>query len=314
MISPDFRFEGFGADSWSRLLALPSRPGLKTPRGRETVRLLVIVDTRGRVLRANHSLQGRLSGLGRVTPADLPSLAAAHGVDQVLFVEEGASETLAEAFQAQVQPADDFLDQWLLLLRQIRALQNDGALAVWPDPIGGLPVPSRSAVLQAMNLFVPPHRSALLAISDGGRPHAFALIQRGRSLVEGLLGPEALPDLIDMDLCEVLRRPKQAVGRLNARVAPVHLGVFADRRVIAPLLSTFQPGRWARAAVRRELRLYPVPPQAVLGLAADGLLGALPSLGQRARGPLMRLLAHLRRAETVVGSPGLPFPPPPMDR
>lgn len=309
MITPGFRFEGFSANDWSRLLSLTSPDSVVQP-SQSHARLWVMADADGEVLRANHSVFGRLGGLPRVSARDLKPLALAHGVNQVVFVREGASEALAEAFQARVRPDDDWLDQWLLILQEVRVLQRDGALGVWPDPSAKLPVPSRRAVLRAMDLVWPAHRSVLIATSTRGEPDAFALIARGATVIDRVVGPDALPELIGMDFAEVFAAPQMAVDALAHRFAPVHAGVFAERQVLSPLLTTYRPGQWARAAARGHLRLVPAPHFATAALALDGLLGFVPPLAARLRGPLGRLLVHLRRAQALVGQSPFPGAPP----
>ena len=76
------------------------------------------------------------------------------------------------------------------------------------------------------------------------------------------------------------RRDYRVLARTISRsLAPLHLGVFGQRRRLESLLHEWSPGAWARAIATREIIVSPSPAYVHLAIGADVAHAA----GRRAR-------------------------------
>jgi hypothetical protein len=63
------------------------------------------------------------------------------------------------------------------------------------------------------------------------------------------------------------------VEAVSHALAPVHVGIFAQKRTLEALLRASSPGVWAQAAAVRDVIVYPTPPYVAVALGADAVRG-----------------------------------------
>lgn len=288
MISADLRFEGFDARSWTNLVSL-FLPGLPerlerapdatdapvaTSAPRASGSLLVVVDEDERVLAASHSLRGRVREIAGETidRTQLAMLAARTGARRVLVAREGAMEELSEQLGARFRSDDTYLAQVLELLRGARELESAGELALWPNPVASVPIPSASTFDRAIDLLLPNGRAGVVVLWDG--PLWTALVLRRRhGAIDLVAGPEALIRWTGPLGGDWRRDYRVVVDAVARSVAPVHFGLFTEAPTLRSLLRAADAGAWAQAVAVRNVVLSPLPRPVAAALGADAMRG-----------------------------------------
>lgn len=274
MIAADFRFEGFDAKAFARILSLFSA---NRPEDEQRAGMLVVVQSSSGVPCAAFVI-----GVGPVDvsdwdaaagPQQLDALCARHGVRRAVLIEEGAIEELTEGAAAAMPYDESYEHQWLAIVRATRKLEDEGAILWWPRR-SHLPIPTPAMLNRALDLVLPPNRTFVVAIwKDDALWTGFAL-ERASSELCRVVGPDFLLDWAG-PLAGDFRRDHRAITRaVSAAMSPVHLGVYAQREPLRALLRSAEPGAWARAVALRDMIIMPAAPYVHVALGADALRAA----------------------------------------
>lgn len=292
MIAHDIRIEGFDARSWTNLLSLfapqvTERPK-KAPRRSDAPEvheaelaneaplgtLFVVVTPGARVLAARHTLKGRVRGLVYTGPGSLAALGASHGAHRVVVMREGALEEIVQRASARMERQDDYLTQWLTVIRAIRAAIEAGLVEIWPRPLANVPIPSAAVLARALDAVLPDERSTVLGVFSRTTPWTLVALRRSGGEIDRVVGPDVISRWtgpLGGDFRRDHRILSEAIGR---HLAPVHLGIFADEQDLRALLRDPRPGAWARSVISRDIIVQPTPPYIAVALAADGVRAA----------------------------------------
>lgn len=310
MIADDIRFEGFDAQSWANLLALFSRGGRRKGEGElEAVAhgtLVIVLDAAQRACASFVTGRGPVALAGFEASSDLSALCAQHGAASAVVLQAGAIEELTERAAEAALAAPDYVAQWLVLLTTARQLEDSGWVRFWP-PRSRVPLPSPAVLRRALDVLLPDDRVLLFALWEGPELWTACALQRSHGELSALIGPDRLLAWAG-PLSGDYRRDQRALQRAVSRtLAPVHLGLFAQRERIEQLLADSSPGAWARAFALREVIIDPAPAYVHVAVGAD----AARALGRRTSDwlgglDLVGLVApagqYLREHVTRVGS------------
>ncbi|HEY8431100.1 MAG TPA: hypothetical protein VIL20_22125, partial [Sandaracinaceae bacterium] len=277
MIHPALRFEGFDSRSWTNLVSLfaPSvierlasegadsdAPELE-PHEREAPprgALVIVLDDRDRVIKAFHTVHGRIEGLTYGGASELPALAATYRARRAIAMREGVPEEIAERVARRVDRDDDYLAQWLLVARTVRELGEAGLLATWPRPLANVPIPTPAMVKREMDTVLPVGTAMVLVVWNGTTPWTGVVLRREAAGIDLVAGPDLIARWTG-PLGGDWRRDYRVVSEAVAKaVAPVHLGVFTELPTIRSLLRSSEAGAWARAVAVRDVIVHPTPP------------------------------------------------------
>ncbi len=319
MISPELHFEGFDSRSWTNLISL-FLPDQEVPEGvsRENVGSVLAVEAPdGKIIAAAHSRRGRVPELlGRNTSElSLEEMAFIAGAWRVVVVREGLMDELAERLALSCDLRDNYLAQCLGLLRVIREKLDSEQLRMWPNPLGSVPVPSAYATEKAMDLILPDERAAVMVLFDEGVWTAVAL-RRSMGAVDFIAGPDLIKRWSGPLGGDWRRDQRVIVNAVSRAMAPVHIGIFADAKVLHALLREKDPGRFAKAVAVRDIVVSPRPSYLWAALGADAARG-VGSLSARVLGgfdfaegvlPIAREL-RARFLEATTVSEALGFDP-----
>lgn len=275
MIDPALRFEGFDARSWTNLISLftpdaagpaPSGDGAP-PRGA----LVIVIDDRDRVLLALHTARGRIEGLTWQGPSELPALAERYGVRRCVALREGVIEEIGERVARRVDRDEDYLAQWLRVMRTVRELSEAGLLHTWPRPLANVPIPSAAMVRRALDTVLPEDRALALVVWNGTTPWTGVALRRRKAGIDLVAGPDLIARWagpLGGDWRRDYRVVSDAIGEA---VAPVHVGLFTELDTLRALLRSADPGAWARAVAVRDVIIHPAPPYVAVALGADAV-------------------------------------------
>ncbi|HMI92473.1 MAG TPA: hypothetical protein VK509_13960 [Polyangiales bacterium] len=278
MLAEDIRFEGFDAPAWLNLLSLfakrtvsVARDDLGAPTARGT--LVVVLDDAGKPCASFATDRGPIA-LEPFDPAtELEAVCARHGVAAAVLLQEGAIEELTERAADLVLAAPDYVAQWLALLTVARQLEDEKLLWFWP-PRGRMRLPSPAVLRRALDLLLPDDHVALFALWDGPELWTACALQRSGGQLSACIGPDRLLSWAG-PLSGDYRRDQRALQRAVSRaLAPVHIGLFAQRERIEQLLADPNPGAWARAFALREVIIDPAPAYVHVAVGADAARAA----------------------------------------
>ena len=279
----DIRFEGFDAAQWASLLDL-LRPDT---RGRQGT-LLIAVDEARRVLNAVVLGRGPVTLESPVSAGvDLRGLCREHGVARAILTVEGAFEEIAERLalgwlaasrEAHALHADPGashawnhdLMQFLALLRAVREVEAAGWLSTWP-PLPGAPLPTSSTVRRAFDLLLPVGHSFALVLYDDNEVATGVALSRRRDGIDQVVGPERLLAWAGPLSGDYHRDHRALAHGIGTHLAPLHLGVYGQRRTLERLLRVPDPGAWVTAVAAREILVHPTPTYVAVALGADAL-------------------------------------------
>jgi hypothetical protein len=307
MIDPDIRIAGFDAQSFRRLLALftpdPNAAGAETTGGL----LFVVENAHGEILFAHHSKRGRIERLPDVT--DPAKLRRIYGARRCVVVREGALEELEQRTALRLSPKDDYLTQLLMVAHATREMIHAEQIRIDPDPFGSLPLPGPAMIGRALDVLLPPGRSAVLCSWDGASIDTAAAVHRGETgSIVSLIGPEWLERSVGPLGGDFRRDYRHITEAVSTSIAPVAIGIFAEARTLHALLRSPDPGAFAAAAATRDLVVHPMPPYAAVALGADALRSVAATSGRALGGvdlvtaftPIARALLDAVDVHTVT--------------
>jgi hypothetical protein len=337
MISEDVRIQGFDARAFTNLVSLfapnvvyrherdpadSDAPELDREERASTEgdgSLVVVVSAKGTLRKAFHSVHGRVrdlewDGFGPQPRAfeGLEGLPERYGAKRVIVLREGVLEDAFARASARMHREDDYVAQWLHVVRAIREEMDQGRIAIHPKPFVSVPLPTSQLVRRTLDSVLPDDRAFVLAVWRGHTLWTAAILRRRAGEIDWVAGPDQLLAWTG-PLGGDWRRDHRIVSQAAAaHVAPVHLGLYGDLRSVRRLLRSREAGAWAKAVASREVILHPTPPYVAVALGADavrrvaqkssavfggGLLGGLDPLRQ-----MMPVLGLLRNRVAEVAS------------
>lgn len=319
MLDPDVAFEGFDARSWTRLVGLfservtdrmdaappssddPEIAASALPEAMGTVTF--IVDPDGGILKAFHSVHGRIQSPIYDSDTPLADVAAAHHARRVLVLRRGVVERLFDTLATNIQPGDDYLAQWLVTAAVIRDAIAGGEIRIWPRPLANIPIPSAPAVERAFDLVLPVHQTLTLVLWEGRTLWTALVLRRGPRGIDRVLGPDVIRDITG-PLGGDWRRDHRVIARaIGHSVAPLQVGLFTQVSTMVQLLKANQPGTWARAMAVRDVIVYPTPGYVRVATGADALHAVAARTGRwlGELEPLARLAPGLQAVRERLG-------------
>lgn len=316
MISADLRIEGFDARSWTNLVSLfapgvvqriqrepqesdaPEIDGGERDDDRPQGTLVIVVSADRRVRKAFHTQRGRVRGMEGVVPDDLAGLAERYGARRTVVIREGAIEEVSERVAQRLERGDDYVAQWLVVIRTVRELIDAGIVQVHPRPFAALPIPTAGMVRRALDTVLPEERALVMVLWSGHVPWTGVVLRRRRGEIDLVAGPDLITRWSG-PLGGDWRRDHRFVSEGVARaVAPVHLGIYGEIGSVRRLLRTAEPGAWARAVALREVIVSPTPPYIAVALGADATRAVAKRAADRLGG--IDALAQLAPLATYV--------------
>lgn len=323
MISASLSFEGFDSRSWANLLSLfapnvmhrmtteavnsdaPEVEEEAAPGRRGT--LVIVLDDRERVLKALHTIEGRIKDLEYEGADSLEAMAERWGAARCIVLREGVVEEISERVAHRIERGDDYVSQLLTTARAVREMSEAGLLLSWPRPLEHVPIPTIGMVRRALDSVLPEDRAVVFVIWNRSAPWTGLVLRRNGSEIDLVAGPDLIARWTG-PLGGDWRRDYRVIGDAVERaVAPVHLGIYTDLATVRELLRGYEPGAWARAVAVRDIIVHPTPPYVAVALGADAVrkaaaesarwLGGIDAIGQLA--PLAR---YLRGRFTEIAS------------
>jgi hypothetical protein len=273
MITEDFRFEGFDADAYAKLVGLVGIGGARAASAYGGARLVVVRSHDSGSCAAFVTGRGPVPAPAASTPFELERSCKALGVEHAIVLDEGTVEEITERTAARVRYDAPFADQLLTLLNVARELEDEGKLVFWPRRTR-LPIPSEAMLRRAFDLVLPDHHALVIALFAGHKLATGCVITRRLGAFDRMLGPDCLLDLVGPLAGDHRRDHRRILRSVGNALAPVHMGVFAQRETLEALLRSSDPGDWARAVAARELIISPAPGYVHLAVAADALHAA----------------------------------------
>jgi hypothetical protein len=272
VLSTNLRVTGYDSVTWIRLLSLfearrPHRSGSVPRHGF----LVVVEDERGAPCAAFKSDQGKITLEKYDSRADLGPLCEQHHASVGVALRLGTIEELVERATEHVLQTDDYAAQWLALLRATRELETEGSLYFWPHRDTPLPLPTAQMITRAVDMVLPDERSFAAVLWEESELWTALILRRRGGLIDLVGGPELVLDVAG-PLGGDYRRDHRAVSRaISDAIAPVQVGLYAQRRSFERLLRAPEPGSWAKAIALRDVIIDPAPAYVHVAVGADAL-------------------------------------------
>jgi hypothetical protein len=273
VLSANLRVTGYDSVTWMRLLSLfERRQARRDGVAKARSGLLVIVeDERGAVCAAFLSDRGSVAIEDYKSRADLARLCDEHRAAAGIAMRLGTIEELTERAAEHVLRTDDYAAQWLALLQAARELEREGALQFWPEREGRLALPSPQMINKAFDVLLPDEHAFAAVLWDETELWTALVLRRRGGQIDLVGGPELVLDVVG-PLGGDYRRDHRAVSRaISEAVAPVQVGLYAQRRRFERLLRNAEPGAWAKAIALREVIIDPSPAYVHVAVGADAL-------------------------------------------
>ncbi|MFN9808905.1 MAG: hypothetical protein ACK6CU_04635 [Deltaproteobacteria bacterium] len=318
MISEDVRIQGFDARAFTNLVSLfapnvvhrherdPAGsdapelaldPGAAGPDGS----LVVVVSARGTLRKVFHTVHGRVRDLDWRGFGALEGLPERYGARRVVALTEGVLEDAFARASARMHREDDYVAQWLHVVRAIREEMDQGRIVVHPRPFVSVPLPTSQLVRRTLDSVLPDDRAFVLAVWRGPTLWTAAILRRRGGEIDWVAGPDQLLAWTG-PLGGDWRRDHRVVSQcVAAHVAPVHLGFYGDLRSVRRLLRSREAGAWAKAVASREVILHPTPPYVAVALGADAVRRVAQKSSAVFGGGLFGGLDPIRQVMPVLG-------------
>ncbi len=286
MLTADLRFEGWTHDSWTRFLSVwkpsapPEREGERPQGG------LFLLHEGGVVKKLLHTRRGRLP-LGEAFPASgperaalMPVLAEKYEASWVFCAERYALEEVMERFGSRIRRTDDLTAQALTLVGIIQQMTAEGLLDRWPRRLHGVPPPTPSVVLRALDALCPDGKAVMLGLFENGELYTAAVLRRKGKGFDVFAGPAEVTPKVG-PLSGDWRRDSMYLARTVEEIyGPLGFGVFTEVDTFCRLQREAKPGEWGRAVAIREVSVSPMPPAIALALGVDGARFAAEKIGK----------------------------------
>lgn len=286
MISANLRFEGFDARSWTNLISLfapgvvarmtteivdDDAPEMTEPAAfeRRSGMLVVVVDEDDRVLKAFHTVRGRIKGLSYAGPDHLEAMCERYGARRCFVLREGVLEEISERAARRLDRSDDYVAQLLTVARAVREMSDAGAFLSWPRPLATVPIPTGAMVARALDTVFPDNRAMVSVLWKRGVPWTGLVMRRRGGLIDLIAGPDLIARWSGPLGGDWRRDYRVITAAVDRAVAPVHLGLFGEVTTLRSVLRSAEPGAWARAVAVRDLIAHPMPPYVAVALGAD---------------------------------------------
>jgi hypothetical protein len=297
MLSADLRFSGFSGDAWLRLLALLGFDDAPPRENARTSGTLVVVErSEGIACAAFHTQRGVVPAMEYQGSASLQTLCERHGASGAVILQAGVIEEITERAAQRVLREHDYAAQWLALAATVRDLEREGRLFFWP-PRTRLPLPNHAVLMRMLDTLLPQDHTLLCMIWEGHELWTGVCVHRRGADIDMILGPEAILDMSG-PLGGDFRRDHRAITRaVSSAIAPVHIGLFAQRAQLEALLRDARPGAWARAVTLRDVLVQPAPAYVHVAVSADALRASAKVTSEWLGGiDLMAVFSPLARA------------------
>lgn len=282
MLSANLRVTGYDAVSWMRLLSLfevqkSARSNGESPRHGI---LVLVEDEHGAACAAFISDRGSIAVDDYCSRADLGRLCELHHVQRGVALRIGTIEEWTERAAGQVLASDDYAAQWLALLQVARELEREAMLCFWPGHEGHLPLPTPQMLNKALDVILPDEHALAIVLWEETELWSALLLRRRAGQIDLIAGPELVLDVVG-PLGGDYRRDHRAVSRaISASVAPLQLGLYAQRRRFERLLRDPEPGAWAKAIALRDVIIDPAPAYVHVAAGADALRATARKTGE----------------------------------
>lgn len=305
MLSRDLRLHGFSAQEWLRLVSLlggsthePHIAGAARARGT----LVIVEGDDGHSCAAFHTELGSVDPQGYAGRDDLPALCEHHLAQRGVVVRRGAIEELTERAAPRVLQTTDFAAQWLALLATVRELTREGLIHFWPERTP-LPLPSPTMLRRVLDVVLPDDHCFLAVVWEGSEIWTAICLRRRAGEIDWIAGPDAIVDITG-PLGGDYRRDHRALSRaVSHAIAPVHIGLFAQRKRLENLLRSPHAGAWAKAVALRDVIVDPAPPYVAVAVSADVMRASAKKAGAWLGGvdvlAFLEPLAHLVRDQVA---------------
>ncbi len=291
MISDDVRIQGFDSRAFTNLISLFA-PNLVWRNERDPLdsdapeidaqavesaekkardgSLVVVVSAKGTLRKAFHTVHGRVRDFRFEGWDRLDGVPERYGAKRVIVLREGSLEELFARASQRMQRDDDYVAQWLHVVRAIREEMDAGRIAIHPRSFS-VPLPTPQLVRRTIDSVLPDDRTFVLAVWRGSSLWTCAILRRRAGEIDWVAGPDQLLSWTG-PLGGDWRRDHRIVSQaVTAHVAPVHLGLYGELRSVRKLLRSREPGAWAKAVASREIIVHPTPPYVAVALGADAM-------------------------------------------
>ena len=209
MISEDVRIQGFDARAFTNLVSLFA-PNVVYRHGRDPAdsdapeldreeraegsdgTLVVVVSAKGTLRKAFHTVHGRVRDLEWEGFEALESLPERYGAKRVVALREGVLEDAFARASARMHREDDYVAQWLHVVRAIREEMDQGRIAIHPRPFVSVPLPTAQLVRRTLDSVLPDDRAFVLAVWRGHTLWTAAILRRRAGEIDWVAGPDQL--------------------------------------------------------------------------------------------------------------------------
>lgn len=277
MLSDDFEFRGFSASDFTRLLRLLGYRRDAPPKRK----LIVVEEASGRAIAA-FTNTGEIVDVREYSGhTSLPGLCSRHGCPRGVMIREGVMERVFDDAGARLPADGDLLEQILPIFVGLRDAVVRGEMFSYPSGTT-FPLPTAAMVRRAIDHVLPDGRSLVIGVWHGKGLYTAVVLRRQRGKLDLCAGPQALSEWTGPLGGDFHRDHRTITRAVDRAVAPVHLGLFAERAQLEALLRTPEPGAWLRAFALREVVFDPAPAYVGAAMATDAAL----AVADRIRGVL----------------------------
>jgi hypothetical protein len=268
MLSRHVRVEDFDAEDWIRIGRILSSAS-EASDGASRHGGLVLLTEGDRVLKALHTVLGRVEPREVGWPAPLAELSERHGARWVLRVSRAGLATFADRFADRLEPRDDFYGQFLKLFAILAELAEDGALDTYPRDLRTVRIPTERVLARSLDVVCPVGKTLLFAAFDDGDVSTCLALHRGPSGIDRIVGPEQVRRDLGLRSGDWRRDARQLARAVELGVGPLALGCFSQTATWMRLLSDPVPGGWAAAAAAGDIEFHPLAPALAIPLGVD---------------------------------------------
>ena len=177
--------------------------------------------------------------------ASAAELATRHDGAFAVVLSTTALEQFGDRFARRLSRGLSFHAQVEAFIAALRELEQEGEVELWPTRFAEWPIPTERAFESALDLVCPDGKALVIGAFDAGELYTALCLRRGGAAIDQVMGPDRVRRDMGLLSGDFSRDYRYLGAAVEARLAPIAVGCYAELDTFRRLAADPVPGAWA---------------------------------------------------------------------